>query len=120
MEHGPERNDLRIQFEQLIPPLGQVLRMIRLQADSARNAYYELLLIQTPSGFLIVKRSGSLSGRGCDMRRWTYNCLTEAEHKFLQIIISKLDQNRMLRKYFIVGAYNFTDLADRLPVQLQH
>jgi hypothetical protein len=51
-------------FQQIALPLDlgtgeQVLQRVRLEAESAFGAWYELYLVVTPNGFLIEKHSGS-------------------------------------------------------------
>ncbi|MEI6703958.1 MAG: hypothetical protein WCL71_10570 [Deltaproteobacteria bacterium] len=96
-------------FQQIVLPLVElgfgehVLQSTRLEADSTLGAWYELYLVVTPSGFLIEKHSGSARGLSRQKETWFRRRLADAEHKYSQILNSKLNQKRRSpRKYKVV------------------
>jgi hypothetical protein len=95
-------------FQQISLPLDlaigeQVLQRIRLEAESALGAWYELYLVVTPNGFLIEKHSGSARGLSRQKETWFRRTLPDAERKYTQILSSKLNQKRSSpRKYKVV------------------
>ncbi len=95
-------------FQQIALPLDlgsgeHVLQRIRLEAESARGAWYELYLVGTPSGFLIEKHSGSACGLSRQKETWFRRNLPDAERKYTQILTNKLNQKRRSpRKYKVV------------------
>lgn len=80
----------------------ELLRRIRLEADSALAAWYELYLVATPGGFLIEKHSGSLQTQRRQKEIWFRRSRPEAERKFSQILKNKLNpQRKSPRKYSV-------------------
>lgn len=96
-------------FQQMALPLvlgggEHIHQRIRLEAESAFGAWYELYLVVTPSGFLIEKHSGSSRSHSRQKETWFRRTLPEAERKYSQILNSKLNQKRRSpRRYKIVG-----------------
>ena len=77
-----------------------ILRHIRLEAESVFGAWYELYLVETQSGFLIEKHSGSNRCSNRQKETWFRRSLPDAERKYTQILNSKLNQKRRSpRKY---------------------
>jgi len=95
-------------FQQITLPLDlgsgeQVLQRVRLEAESAFGAWYELYLVVTPNGFLIEKHSGSTHSLSRQKETWFRRTLPDAERKYTQILTSKLNQKRRSpRKYTVV------------------
>ena len=95
-------------FQQIALPLNlcigeHVLQRTRLEADSTLGAWYELYLVDTPSGFLIEKHSGSSHSLSRHKETWFRRTLPDAERKYSQILNSKLNQKRHSpRKYKVV------------------
>jgi hypothetical protein len=95
-------------FQQIALPLDlgsgeHVLQRIRLEAESASGAWYELYLVGTPNGFLIEKHSGSACGLSRQKETWFRRNLPDAERKYTQILTSKLNHKRRSpRKYKVV------------------
>ena len=82
----------------------QILQRVRLEAESALGAWYELYLVVTSSGFLIEKHSGSSRGSTRQKETWFRRTLPDAERKYGQILTSKLNpQRRSPRKYKVVA-----------------
>ena len=96
-------------FQQIVLPLElgfgeHVLQRIRLEAESAFGAWYELYLVVTPNGFLIEKHSGSSHTLNRQKETWFRRNKVDAERKYSQILCSKLNQKRRSpRKYKVVG-----------------
>ncbi|MDR3580211.1 MAG: hypothetical protein P4L44_09645 [Oryzomonas sp.] len=93
------RVDWNSDFQQIALPIDRalgehVLQRVRLEADSELDAWYELYLVVTPSGFLIEKHSGSARGCGRQKETWFRRTLPEAKRKYSQILGCKLNQNR--------------------------
>ncbi len=95
-------------FQQIALPLDlcigeHVLQRTRLEAESTFGAWYELYLVVTPNGFLIEKHSGSARGLSRQKETWFRRNRVDAEHKYTQILNSKLNQKRRSpRKYKVV------------------
>ena len=93
-----ENNEFKLSLE-----LGkgeQVLQSIRLEAESARGAWYELYLVMTLNGFLIEKHSGVSFGFRYQKETWFRRTLSDAEEKYYRILNSKLNKKRHSpRKY---------------------
>ena len=95
-------------FQQIALPLDlcigeHVLQRTRLEAESTFGAWYELYLVITPNGFLIEKHSGSARGLSRQKETWFRRNRVDAEHKYTQILNSKLNQKRRSpRKYKVV------------------
>ena len=80
------RIEENVDFQQMALPLGlgigeRILLHIRLKADSALGAWYELYLIMIPSGFLIEKHSGLSRGLSRQNETWFRRTFTEADRK---------------------------------------
>lgn len=96
-------------FQQIALPLDlgcgeHVLQRTRLEAESSRDAWYELYLVATPSGFLIEKHSGSSHSPSRHKEIWFRRTFPDAERKYIQILNGKLNQQRRSpRKYKVVA-----------------
>lgn len=95
-------------FQQIALPLDlasgeHILQRIRLEAESAFGAWYELYLVVTPNGFLVEKHSGSSHRLNRQKETWFRRTLPDAERKYSQILNMKLNQKRRSpRKYKVV------------------
>ena len=107
-QQAVRRVEANTNFQQIALPLDlcigeHVLQRIRLEAESTFGAWYELYLVVTPNGFLIEKHSGSARGLSRQKETWFRRNRADAEHKYTQILNSKLNQKRRSpRKYRVV------------------
>lgn len=81
-----------------------VIRSIRIEADSACRAWYQLRLVQIREGYLIYKSSGAAGQAKPSEEQYYRENLREAEEKFFSILNAKLKQQGP-RKYRRVSAY---------------
>ena len=80
----------------------RILMSVRLEAESALGAWYELALVVTKIGYLIEKHSGA-QGRGHQVETWFRRDFAEAEKKYSNILAAKTNpKRRSPRKYRIV------------------
>lgn len=98
-------------FQQMTLPLVElgrgerVIKHTRLEAQSARGAWYELFLIKVPNGFHIEKISGAPGCGRHNKETWFRRHLQEAERKFDRILTDKTNPaRRSPRKYAVVGS----------------
>ena len=80
-----------------------VLKHSRLEAPSAKGAWYELFMVKIPHGYLVEKVSGA-AGCGRQRESWFRREKTDAEKKFDRIVADKTNPDRRSpRKYNLVG-----------------
>lgn len=85
----------------LLPEDDRVLLHSRLEADSARNAWYEISLIAIQDGYLIEAHAGDRSRRSKEI--WFRPKLEEAQKKYSRILNDKVNPaRRSPRKYKLV------------------
>ena len=77
------------------------IRSIRLEADSACRAWYQLKMIRIGEGYLIEKASGA-AGAKPNMESYFRETFEAAEEKFFGILGSKI-RKKGPRKYRHVG-----------------
>jgi phenylacetate-coenzyme A ligase PaaK-like adenylate-forming protein len=71
-----------------------VVRIIRLEADSPRRAWYQLRIVRLGSeGYVIEKSSGSSGGKPV-VEAYFRKTLEEAEAKFTRLVEAKTRQQR--------------------------
>lgn len=75
-----------------------VIRNIRLEADSPRKAWWQLLIEECRGNYTLVKKSGIKSGL-LDVRRWPAENYEKALKLFEKKVKLKLDPKRKKRKY---------------------
>lgn len=66
----------------------KILRTIRLEATSPKNAWYELELVELLEGFAVIKRSGQQAAKGLE-DAWFRRTLESAEKKYLDTVKQK-------------------------------
>lgn len=66
----------------------KILRTIRLEATSPKNAWYELELVELLEGFAVIKRSGQQAAKGLE-DAWFRRTLESAEKKYSDTIKQK-------------------------------
>ena len=79
-----------------------VLRSIRLQADSPRKAWWQLQIIECYGKYSLVKKSGIKSGL-LDTRRWPMKSYEKALQIFEKKVKIKTDKNRKTRVYKVAA-----------------
>lgn len=76
-----------------------ILKMIELEADSPKKAFYRLMVEETMGIWAVVKESGA-NGKVLDRRRWTMESAEKAVARYERILRDKLNPNRgSPRKY---------------------
>lgn len=79
----------------------EIIRSIRLEATSIRNAWYELRVLKFADGYVVEKKSGVEGSKGLT-ESYYRSSLPEAEEKFFSILNAKIRGNSR-RKYRRVG-----------------
>lgn len=81
-----------------------ILKMIELEADSPKRAFYRLMVEESMGVWAVVKESGA-AGKVLDRRRWVMESAEKAVAKYEKILRDKLNPNRgSPRKYKIKRA----------------
>lgn len=76
-----------------------VLREDKLVADSKRNAFWTIRLVQEGLSFGVLKESG-IGGKIMDRRQWWFDNSDEAEKVYRRRLAAKLNPDRKsVRKY---------------------
>lgn len=76
-----------------------ILRMIELEADSPKRAFYRLMIEEHQGDWAVIKESGA-AGKVLDRRRWAMESAEKAVAKYEKILRDKLDPARgSPRKY---------------------
>lgn len=76
-----------------------VLRMIELEADSPKKAFYRLMIEECQGAWSVIKESGA-AGKVLDRRRWVMESAEKAVAKYDRILRDKLNPTRgSPRKY---------------------
>lgn len=76
-----------------------ILKMIELEADSPKKAFYRLMVEETMGIWAVVKESGA-NGKVLDRRRWVMESAEKSVAKYEKILRDKLNPNRgSPRKY---------------------
>lgn len=70
-----------------------ILRNIILEAESATNAWYQIMLLQFQEGFVVEKRSGRKGHLG-DRRAWFFRDQAQAEKTVNRILREKTKPGR--------------------------
>ena len=79
------------------------IRSIRIEADSACRAWYQIKIVQIREGYLIYKSSGAAMSKP-NTEQYFRKTLREAEDKFFAILNTKI-RRQGPRKYRKVSAY---------------
>lgn len=79
-----------------------VLRSIRLQADSPRKAWWQLQLIECLGNYSLVKKSGIKSGL-LDTRKWPVKSREKGLILFDKKVKMKLSPNHKKRVYRVAA-----------------
>lgn len=75
------------------------LRMVKLQADSKKKAWWKLELLELNGEYFIEKQSG-IPGKVLDTRKWPQNSLKSAVKTYNRKVKEKLNPERKSpRKY---------------------
>lgn len=75
-----------------------VVMSVRLEADSARKAWWQLKMIECLGKYTIVKKSGIKTGL-LDERKWTVENYEKGLKLFEKKVKSKLSPKRKIRRY---------------------
>lgn len=79
-----------------------VLRSIRLVADSPRKAWWQLSIIECYGHYSLIKKSGIKTGL-LDTRKWPMKNYEKALKTFEKKVKIKLDPNRKKRVYKVAA-----------------
>lgn len=79
------------------------VRSIRLEADSKRNAWWRLSIIECLGRYTLVKKSGIKSGL-LDVRSWPMPSYEKALLTFDRKVRIKLNPNRKSKRIYRVAA----------------
>ena len=87
----------------------KILRTIRLEATSPKNAWYELELVELHEGFAVIKRSGQQAAKGVE-EAWFRRTLESAEKKYLDTIKQKTSRTTGRQYKEVIVAKHQLDL----------
>lgn len=74
-----------------------------LSADSSKQAFYELSLVENEGYYFVVKRSGIAVDKVLDQRQWGFSDYEKAEKEFKRKIRQKINpRNKRHRIYNII------------------
>lgn len=81
------------------------LKSAYLSADSSKQAFYEISLVENEGYFFVVKRSGIATDKVLDQRQWGFSDYTKAEKEFKRRLRDKINPRRNSARIYNIIAY---------------